>query len=170
MKRHSQKYYGFDVNTKTIVLDNITSEFLKNMRSIRKNLGFTQEFIANYANVQRTAITGYERRYSNPLLVVLIKLAEVLKTDISESINYKFFYRKIDTEKIRRAMRVYGLSFTEISTMTGWDARTISIAARAKPNASIHCLNDLLQVINKEKTAFAVRQHLTRKKAGDDYA
>ena len=39
MKRHSQKYYGFDINTKTIVLDNITSEFLKNMRSIRKNLG-----------------------------------------------------------------------------------------------------------------------------------
>ena len=107
MKHHSRKYYGFDINTKTIVLDNITSEFLKNMRSIRKNLGFT---------------------------------------------------------------RVYGLSFVEISTMTGWDARTISLAARAKPNASIHCLNDLLQVINKEKTAFAVRQHLTRKKAGDDYA
>ena len=165
MKREGVKRKGFNINSKTIVMDDITVEFLRNMRSIRKRLGLTQAKIADYAQIPRSGVICYEKERAAPILGVLIKLAEVLKADISDSVNYKFFYKKISPEKLKKAIRTYGLSFAEIGSLTGWCAEQVSLAARMKPNASIQCLHDILQLLDREKTAFTVRQHITRKGA-----
>ena len=165
MKRKAVKRKGFNIDTKIIVMDDITAEFLRNMRRIRKSLGLTQADVADYAQVNRTCVICYEKERAAPILRVLIKLAEVLKADISDSVNYKFFYKTISPEKIKNAIRTYGLSFAEIGSLTGWCAEQVSLAARMKPNASIQCLHDILQLLRREKTAYAVRQHITRKGA-----
>ena len=165
MKQKAVKRAGFNIDTKIIVMDDITAEFLRNMRSTRKTLGLTQADIADYAQVPRTCVVCYEKERAAPILRVLIKLAEVLETDISDSVNYKFFYKKISPEKLKKAINTYGLSFAEIGSLTGWCPEQVSLAARMKPNASIQCLHDILQLLRREKTAYAVRQHITRKGA-----
>ena len=165
MKTRAVKRAGFNIDTKIIVKDDITAEFLRNMRRIRKTLGLTQAEIADYAQVPRTCVVCYEKERATPILRVLIRLAEVLETDISDSVNYKFFYGKVRTEKIKKAIRTYGLSFTEIASLTGWSSNQVSLAVRGKANASIQCLHDILQLLRREKAAFAVRQHITRKGA-----
>ena len=165
VERKTVKRAGFNIGTKIIVKDDITAEFLRNMRRIRKTLGLTQAEIADYAQVSRTCVVCYEKERAAPILRVLIKLAEVLKADISGSINYKFFYKKISPEKLKKAIRAYGLSFAEIGSLTGWCADQVSLAARMKPNASIRCLDDILKLLDREKAAYAVRQHITRKGA-----
>ena len=169
--RHSKTVRnGFNVNTKSIVLDDITADFLSNLRELRKTHGFTQKFIAEYADIPRTCVTCYENGTSVPSLRTLIMLAEILGADISGSVNYKFFYKKINTGSIKKSMRVYGLSFVEISSLVGYSPENVSLAVRAKPNASLHCLHAIIQLIQREHTAYLVRRHLTSKKDGDNNA
>lgn len=156
---------GFNINTKNIALDDITAEFLCNLRHLREAQGFTQKFIAEYANTTRTCVTCYEQGKSIPSLRTLIKLAEVLKYDISQSVNYKFFYRKINPDKIMKSIRVHGFSFVEISSIVGYSPEKVSLAVRAKPNASIQCLHEIMQLLQRERIAYTVRQHITRKGA-----
>ncbi|MBQ6664140.1 MAG: helix-turn-helix transcriptional regulator [Synergistaceae bacterium] len=153
----------YDINNKLIALDDVTVYFLKNLRSLRKKLGYTQYYVAQQVDVKPSSIIGYEKGYGNPTLLTLIKLAEVLKFDISESINYKFFYGKIKKSKIREDMRSFALSFREISSIIGMSREVIRVTVRFLPKASIPCLLAILQVIEREKEAFAVRQHLTQK-------
>ena len=153
----------YDINNKLIALDNVTVDFLKNLRPLRKKLGYTQNYVAQQVNVQPSSIIGYEKGYGCPTLLTLIKLAEVLKFDISESINYKFFYGKIKKSKIREDMRSFALSFRELSRIIGISRDSVRVTARFLPKASIPCLLAILQVIEQEKQAYAVRQHLTRK-------
>lgn len=156
---------GFNINTKNIALDDITVEFLGKLRRLRETHGFTQKFIAEYANTTRTCVTCYEQGKSTPSLRTLIKLAEVLNYDISQSVNYKFFHRKINTGKLMKSIRVHGFSFVEISSIVGYSPENVSLAVRAKPNASIQCLHEIIQLIEKERIAYTVRQHITRKGA-----
>ena len=155
---------GFNVETKLIVLDEITADFLHNIRAIRKNLGFTQHEIASYANTTRASITAYEHGIAHPELGILIKLAEILEVDISQSVNYKFFHGKIKKHKLKEAIRDYGLSLPEIASLTGFHERTVSEALRLRPNASLQCLNAVIELIRQEQSSYAFRQTLTRKK------
>ena len=147
-------------NKKAIALDDITIEFLKNMRSIRKNLGFSQAAIAKAVGYERTTIVAVELGHAYPCLELLLRLADFFHFDISQSINYKFFHRKIDTARIKKSIRLYGLSFKEISHITGYCPEFISSSVRMKPDASAICLQAILNVLRKERIAFLVREHL----------
>lgn len=164
MHTKSSKKRGTDINTKIIVLDDISANFLKNLRTIRKNLGLTIDFVAKAAGVVTSSVIALEQGVCAPKLALLIKLAEILNTDISESINYKFFYGKIKPEQIKKAIRTYGLSYKELSQITGYERKHISLSVRLKPKASLSCLEAVLQVIHKEKTVAEFRDALTREK------
>ena len=155
-----------DINTKPIALDDITVEFLKNFRTIRKKLGLTQNDIARASGSAPSNIISIEKGSTSPTLFLLIKLAEILQTDISESINYKFFYRQIRPETIKEAMRSYGLSYIELSQITGYERKHISLSVRLAPKASLKCLYAVLQAIHREKAARAVVDSLTHSKGG----
>ena len=163
--KEKQETRTYNINNKLIALDDVTVDFLKNLRALRENLGYTQYYVAQQVDVKRSSIIDYEKRRVNPTLLTLIRLAEVLKFDISESINYKFFYGKIKKSKIREDMRSFALSFREIARIIGISRDSVRVTVRFLPKASIPCLLAILQVIEHEKQAFAVRQHLTRKGA-----
>ena len=161
-----KKKKGTDINTKVIAHDKITSDFLRNLRPIRKSLGFTQDFVANAVGITRSTFIYIEKGLVAPSLEILIKLAKFLKIDISASINAKFFYKKIDTATIKKAIRSYGLSYAELSQITGYSPERISLSVRLKPDASIRCLYAVLQVIHKERLVRSVVDSLTHSKGG----
>jgi len=51
----------------------------KNVRSARKELGWSQEDLAFETEIDRTYISGIERGLRNPSLDMLVKLAKTLK-------------------------------------------------------------------------------------------
>ncbi len=56
----------------------------KNVRLLRLKTGLSQERLALEAGVDRTYVSQIERNTGNPSLLVLSKLATVLKVDIGE--------------------------------------------------------------------------------------
>ena len=60
-----------------------------NIRTLRKNRGFTQEDLANRMNVTRQTISKWEKGISVPDAEMLSKLAEELETNVGELLGAK---------------------------------------------------------------------------------
>lgn len=63
------------------------------IRQRRKHLGWTQEELAHYANIDRSYIGGVERGQRNLTFSMLCKIATTLKVDVAEltqNIPHKF--------------------------------------------------------------------------------
>ena len=54
----------------------------RNLRALRNEAGFSQEGLALEADVDRTYVSQIERGIGNPSLLVLQKLASVLKSSV----------------------------------------------------------------------------------------
>ena len=154
---------GMNPKTKCIVLDEPVRSFLVLLKSERIRAGLTQSYVAEYLHTARSTICAYERGINLPPLENLIKLAELLEYDISESINYKFFYRKIQPYQIKYNLRRYGLSYRELAELTGYREERIGEAVRMKHGGSILCLAAVLEVIEQERRAYKLRIRLCRK-------
>lgn len=61
----------------------------KNVRNLRKEIGLSQEELAFECEIDRTYISKVERGIANPSLLVLFKIANVLKVEIKDLINKK---------------------------------------------------------------------------------
>ncbi|MFV0518086.1 MAG: helix-turn-helix domain-containing protein [Aminipila sp.] len=64
--------------------------FAENLKSIRKAKGFTQDELAVRLNVVRQTISKWEKGLSVPDAEMLIKIAEVFETPVSELLGAKF--------------------------------------------------------------------------------
>ena len=61
----------------------------KNVRSLRKGVGLSQEDLAFECDIDRTYISKVERGIANPSLLVLYRLAEVLGVEIKDLLKKK---------------------------------------------------------------------------------
>ncbi|WP_062309521.1 helix-turn-helix domain-containing protein [Polynucleobacter sinensis] len=61
----------------------------KNVRSLRKNIGLSQEDLAFQCDIDRTYISKVERGIANPSLLVLSRIAEILQVEIKDLIKKK---------------------------------------------------------------------------------
>ena len=61
----------------------------KNVRSLRKGIGLSQEELAFECDIDRTYISKVERGIANPSLLVLYRLAEVLGVEIKDLLRKK---------------------------------------------------------------------------------
>ena len=61
----------------------------KNVRTLRKENGLSQEELAFECEIDRTYISKVERGIANPSLLVLFKIANVLKVEIKVLIKKK---------------------------------------------------------------------------------
>lgn len=171
MRKTLKKKHGANINNKYIVLDNITSEFLKNLRSLRKEKKFSLDFVAHCLGTTSSNIISYEKGTNVPTLLRFIKLAELLDFDISASINYKFFYGKIRTYKLLKALDAFDFSLSEISQITGYCERCVNDAINLSPYASIHCLYAVIQLVQRERNSLALREKLIKERtATRDYS
>lgn len=68
--------------------------FSKNLKTLRKQKGFSQEELASRLHVVRQTISKWEKNLSVPDADTLIRLAEILEVSVSELLG-----SKIETEK-----------------------------------------------------------------------
>lgn len=61
----------------------------KNVRSLRKGIGLSQEELAFECDIDRTYISKVERGIANPSLLVLSRLAEILGVEIKDLLKKK---------------------------------------------------------------------------------
>lgn len=62
--------------------DQLLQHLASNVKARRKQLGITQEILALDAGIDRTYISQIERGISNPSLLVLVKVAEILDVEV----------------------------------------------------------------------------------------
>ena len=60
-----------------------------NLRRMRERRGWSQETLAEHAELHRTYVSGLERGTRNPTIGVLEKIARALNTDVSELVKGK---------------------------------------------------------------------------------
>jgi transcriptional regulator with XRE-family HTH domain len=61
----------------------------KNVRILRKEIGLSQEELAFQCDIDRTYISKVERGIANPSLLVLLKIADILKVEIKDLLKKK---------------------------------------------------------------------------------
>lgn len=67
-----------------VVQSELIAVFAARMREERLRLGFSQEELAHRAELDRTYISGCERRLRNPSLISVERIADALGVDASE--------------------------------------------------------------------------------------
>ena len=61
-----------------------------NIKLFRKNMGLTQEGLANLLNAKKSLISNYENGYSTPDIYTLIKLADIFQISLDELVGRTF--------------------------------------------------------------------------------
>jgi transcriptional regulator with XRE-family HTH domain len=63
---------------------NSLTSFGQNVRNLRGASGFTQERLADKADLDPTYVSGIERGVRNPTLLIIVRLARALGVSLSE--------------------------------------------------------------------------------------
>ena len=136
---------------KTIVLDDTTRKFLGLLSSERQKAGLTLRELAEAMRELLGTVKMYELGLNYPSLPNLMKLAEVFGYDLSGSVNYDIYQRKISPRMAKRELRRYGLSYAEVSELTGYAKANIYAAINQKRYGSLKCLASVLEVLKQER-------------------
>lgn len=150
-KRKKYKYRMF------VVQDGPTKKFLSSLRSLRQAAGLTCSELAEAVGISLANIQDYERGRSFPILLNLIKLADYFGYDLSSSVNYKFFYGKLDLSRLRILRNNYGLSLFELADMTSYHFQQICKTLRLKHGGGLGCLSAIQEVLCNEQARAAQR-------------
>ena len=84
-------------------------------------------------------------------LGILMRLAEIFGYDLSDSVNYKVYHGELKPQNIKRLLCRYGLSYGELSELTGYAAANIYASVNQKSYGSIACLSAVLEVLRRER-------------------
>ena len=125
--------------------------FMSSIRECRKRHGLTAREVAEKLGIDVSSYRRYERGAAIPSLEKLIKTAEILGYDLSESFNYKYYHGKISRIKIRRSLKHYGITHDELSGLTGYSRIQIQNTLYNYGEGSMLCLGAIYEVIEQEK-------------------
>ena len=67
----------------------LLGQLAKNVKALRKSLGLSQEGLAFECEIDRTYISKVERGIANPSLLILLRIADVLKVEIKDLLKKK---------------------------------------------------------------------------------
>ena len=134
-----------------IVMDEETIKFLEKLADLRKRAGYTQQELSERIGIHECTIQRYERGAGYPQLGILIMLAQELCYDISGSINYKYYYRQIDTDDLKKQMMKAGLTYRALEKRTKFSYGCISKTLSEHKEGSIECLLSIMEELSKER-------------------
>lgn len=120
------------INDKHIVFDEPTRDLLNSLKELRRQSGMSQQYVARHIGVCEWAVHDYEKGRHKSNLSTLMKLAELFNYDISGSINHKYYHGKINASEMKRRLNRHGLTYPELSKLTGYDTERIAEAVNLK--------------------------------------
>lgn len=65
-------------------MEDVIDILARNLRAARKRLNLSQEELAARAKIDRTYVSGIERKIRNPTITVVAKFAEALETTTAD--------------------------------------------------------------------------------------
>ena len=136
---------------KAIAEDKPTLEFLSQLREHRHRAGLRQKDLARLVGVKTGTIMDYEHKRSTPSLRVLMRLAVVLKYDLSGSVNYQYYHKQLKAQTLQRQKSCYGFSDLELERLTGYDAALVKRSLCLEENGTLPCLYAVIEVLGREK-------------------
>lgn len=151
---------GLNRNQKEIFLDEPTKKFLSLLRPLRKSADKSLQNIAEQVDSTLYSIHDWEVGKCYPHLERLIRLAEIFNYDISESLNYKYFYRTINSQVIKQSMKRYGLNYFELEQITGFKRNRVRASVLLRDDGTIQCLASVLAVIEQERRLSEFRKEI----------
>ena len=151
---------GLNRNNKEIFLDEPAKKFLASLKSLRKSAGKTRYEIANNIGATYRSIWDWETGRIYPRLEKLIRLAEFFNYDISNSINYKYFYKTLRPDVIQLSMRRYGLTCKELEELTGFKRNRVRASIMLRDDGTIACLAAVLAIIEQERKFYNFRRRI----------
>lgn len=149
---------------KCIADDSITREFLACLKVMRMKAGLSQKGLADMLNIRKNDVQCYELGRNSPSLSVLMRLAEFFKYDLSESVNYKFFHQTIKPSSLKRELKRFGLSYTEIGKLAGYDRQQIFETVNYRKYASVGCMAAILEILKHERMSSRLREKFERRR------
>lgn len=152
-----------DANKK-ICLDEVSVRLLRSLKSERQKLGISQRELAQLTGINQCSIGEYERGAKIPPLCRLIKLSETFGYDLSTSVNYKYWYGKIDWWKLRQQLTYYGFTCRELSSYVGYRESAVNKVFWQIRGFSLDCLNAILGVFEDERRLLKFRKELLSRK------
>jgi putative transcriptional regulator len=102
--------------------------FNENLKTLRKEKGFSQEQLATRLNVVRQTISKWEKGLSVPDAEMLIQLAEVLEVDVSDLLGEKIEIAEgqneldalaLELAKLNELLVVYGNKASDLKKKIG---------------------------------------------------
>lgn len=85
------------------------AEFAKTLKAIRKEKGFTQEYIANKIGVSFQSVSKWENGLSMPDMEILSRLADVLDTDLNTLSGYNQSSRNFYDKEYKKEEYFWGI-------------------------------------------------------------
>ena len=76
------------IHKTNFIIMNLKEKFGKKVNSLREQKGYSIEFLANIANIDRTYISEIEKGKRNVSLMIIEKLSKALDVTIQELFNY----------------------------------------------------------------------------------
>lgn len=143
---------------KTIALDDATRKFLCTLSKARRKARLTLRELASAIGAPVGTVKMYELGLNLPSLGILMRLAEFFCYDLSDSVNYKVYHGELRPQSIKSLLRRYGLSYGELSRLTGYAKTNIYASVNQKPYGSIACLFAVLEVLRREQELEALRK------------
>lgn len=141
-----------------IVLDEPTRKFLGTLGNVRRKAGMTLRELASAIGAPLGTVKMYEQGLNLPSLGILMRLAEYFGYDLSDSVNYKVYHEEVKPPSIKRVIRRYGLSYGELSELTGYATANIYASVNQKSYGSIACLFAVLKVLRRERELEELRK------------
>lgn len=148
---------------KTMYADECSMSFLRSLKELRRVYGLSQKMLAELLDVNVSTLKSYERGRSLPTVNTLMKLAEIFEADLSESINWKYYYNRLNTYNIKASLAWYGLTYVELGGLVGYSANAVSGAIKLRRGGSLGCLSKVLNVIEDERRRSKFRSNLLKK-------
>lgn len=119
--------------------------FSENLKTLRKQRGFSQEELATRLHVVRQTISKWEKNLSVPDADTLIRLAEILEVPVSELLGEKIENEKVTNDvaeqlarineqlaiKNRRARRIWKVFAVAIAVIILWNIIIIFLSVSA---------------------------------------
>lgn len=152
-----------DANKK-ICLDEVSVRLLRSLKSERKKLGITQEELGKLIGATRSLISTYESGQRSPTVKNFVRISEVLSYDLSSSVNYKYWYGRIEWWKLRQQLTYYGFTCKELSGYIGYTHAAVVRVLRHEYGFSLDCLNAILGVLEDERRLLKFRKELLSRK------